>query len=98
MADDYRGDIEEHYHELLQHAQDVNDMSQSAGWSHLVACANDLLYKKGELILRGQVTDREDYIRETAWREGVLWVLNGVNRANQQVRGAREKLAELDAA
>ncbi len=94
MNDD-RLDLDEYLHELLAEAQAVNDMADTDGWQHVVNVCNRMLYKVGDQILSGRVTDPMEYTRQTAFREGVLFVLGAVERVNRNVREARDQVREL---
>jgi hypothetical protein len=60
---------------LQERAAQVEDMVSSYGWPLLVDRAAQTIHQRQTRIVQGKCTDHEDYVRETAFLEGVDFVL-----------------------
>ena len=67
---------DEDFRDLLERSALVREMADHPGWPLLADRARVNLFSRQRALIQGQTKDWEDYIRQTAWMEGVSFVLD----------------------
>lgn len=64
------------FRDLQERTQLVAEMAQHPGWSMLVDRARVTLFNRQQRLILGRAKDYEEYIKETAWMEGLSFLMD----------------------
>lgn len=79
---------------LQERAAMVEEMTASHGWPLLLDRARVTIVAKQTRIVQGKCADHEDYVRETAFLDGVEWMISLPQRIQMELELHLGSLAE----
>lgn len=89
------------YRDLLERHALVQEMASHPGFTLLADRAKVNLFSRQRALIQGQAKDWEDYLTQTAWMEGVSFILDlpGVmeREMERETLARREAEAEAEA-
>lgn len=87
---------EDERRDLLDRAQQINELVATPGWALLVDFVNATRIKKQQAIIAG--LDHDQYIKEVEWLKGADYVLRANEYLNAMVASDTLEHAELTSA
>lgn len=94
---------DEDFRDLIERSALIREMSDHPGWLLLNDRAKVNLFSRQRSLIQGQVKSMEDYVRQTAWMEGVSFILdlpavvqNELERETAERKAYEEALKDVE--